>query len=83
MQFNSIYIAIKIEKRRGEMKKIFGKEYEVNSLLYGITFACSVIIIFLNILFFILLKDSIFNLSMLTGILLFISSGQNLFLKKK
>ena len=35
------------------MKKIFGKEYEVNSLLYGITFACSVIIIFLNILFFI------------------------------
>lgn len=63
------------------MKKIFGKEYEVNSLLYGITFACSVIIIFLNILFFILLKDSIFNLSMLTGILLFISSGQNLFLK--
>ena len=65
------------------MKKIFGKEYEVNSLLYGITFACSVIIIFLNILFFILLKDSIFNLSMLTGILLFISSGQNLFLEEK
>ncbi len=64
------------------MIKIFGKEYELNTLLYGITFVCSIIIIVLNILFFILLKDSIFNLNMLTGILLFISSWLN-FKKKK
>lgn len=64
------------------MIKIFGKEYELNTLLYGITFVCSIIIIVLNILFFILLKDSIFNLNMLTGILLFISSWLN-FKKKR
>ncbi|WP_034536082.1 hypothetical protein [Carnobacterium inhibens] len=65
------------------MIKIFGKEYAINSLLYGVTFVCSIIIIVLNSLFFIFLKESIFNLSMLTGILLFISSGLNLFSKKK
>lgn len=63
--------------------KIFGKEYQKDSVLYFITFLCSIIIIFLNILFAVLFEDNIFSLNMLTGILLFFYSWKNLFLKKK
>lgn len=65
------------------MMKIFGKEYQKDTVLYFITFLCSIIIIFLNILFAVLFEDNIFNLNMLTGILLLFSSWKNLFLKKK
>ncbi|MEK4948079.1 hypothetical protein [Carnobacterium sp. FSL W8-0810] len=65
------------------MMRIFGKEYQKDSVLYFITFLCSIIIIFLNILFAVLFEDNIFNLNMLTGILLFFYSWKNLFLKKK
>ena len=65
------------------MVKIFGKEWEITALLYGITFVCSIIIIVLNTLSFILSKESIFNLNMLTGILLFISSWLNFKKRKK
>ncbi len=65
------------------MVKIFGKECEITALLYGITFVCSIIIIVLNTLSFILSKESIFNLNMLTGILLFISSWLNFKKRKK
>lgn len=65
------------------MVKIFGKECEITALLYGITFVCSIIIIILNTLSFILSKDNIFNLNMLTGILLFISSWLNFKKRKK
>ena len=63
--------------------KIFGKEYQKDSVLYFITFLCSIIIIFLNILFAVLFEDNIFSLNMLTVILLFFYSWKNLFLKKK
>lgn len=62
--------------------KIFGKEYQKDSVLYFITFLCSIIIIFLNILFAVLFEDNIFSLNMLTVILLFFYSWKNLFLKK-
>lgn len=65
------------------MIKLFGKEYPKNTVLYFISFVLSIILIFLNILFAILFSDSIFNLYMLTGVLLFLSSGLNLFAKKK
>ena len=65
------------------MIKLFGKEYPKNTVLYFISFILSIILIFLNILFAILFSDSIFNFYMLTGVLLFLSSGLNLFAKKK
>lgn len=65
------------------MMRIFGKEYQKDSVLYFITFLCSIIIIFLNILFAVLFEDNIFSLNMLTVILLFFYSWKNLFLKKK
>lgn len=65
------------------MIKLFGKEYPKNTVLYFISFILSIILIFLNILFAILFSDSIFNFYMLTGVLLFLSSGLNLFVKKK
>lgn len=65
------------------MIKLFGKEYPKNTVLYFISFVLSIILIFLNILFAVLFSDSIFNFYMLTGVLLFLSSGLNLFVKKK
>ena len=65
------------------MIKLFGKEYPKNTVLYSINFVLSIILIFSNILFAIFFKDSIFNFYMLIGILLFASSGLNLFVKKK
>lgn len=65
------------------MIKLFGKEYPMNNFLYFIAFVLSIIIIILNILFTILFSASIFNFNMLTGVLLFLSSGLNLFVKKK
>lgn len=65
------------------MIKLFGKEYPKNTVLYFITFVLSIILIFLNILFAILFSASIFNFNMLTGVLLCLSSGLNLFVKKK
>lgn len=65
------------------MIKLFGKEYPKNTVLHFISFILSIILIFLNILFAILFSDSIFNFYMLTGVLLFLSSGLNLFVKKK
>ena len=72
-----------LKNRRIPMIKLFGKEYPKNTVLYFISFVLSIILIFLNILFAILFSDSIFNLYMLTGVLLFLSSGLNLFAKKK
>ncbi len=65
------------------MIKLFGKEYPKNTVFYFINFVLSMILIFLNSLFAFLFKDSIFNFYMLIGILLFASSGLNLFVKKK
>lgn len=65
------------------MKKIFGKEYQKNAVLYFISLICGTIIIILNILFTLVLKESIFNLNMLAGILMFFYSWKNLFLEKK
>lgn len=61
----------------------FGKEYQKDTVLYFISFLCSIVIIFLNILFAIFAEGNIFNFNMLTGVLLFYSSWQNLFGKKK
>jgi len=65
------------------MIKLFGKEYTLNSLLYVFILVCSIIIIFSNILYFILFRESIFNWNMGLGVILFISSVLNLFSKKK
>ena len=65
------------------MIKLFGKEYTLNSLLYVFILVCRIVIIFSNILYFILFKESIFNWNMGLGVLLFISSALNLFSKKK
>ncbi|SIO31729.1 hypothetical protein SAMN05878443_2348 [Carnobacterium alterfunditum] len=65
------------------MIKLFGKEYTLNSLLYVFILVCSIVIIFLNSLYFILFKENIFNWNMGLGIILFISSVLNLFSKKK
>lgn len=64
------------------MKKIMGKEYQKNAVLYFISLICSIIII-LNILFALVLKESIFNLNTLAGILMFFYSWKNLFSEKK
>ena len=65
------------------MIKLFGKEYTLNSLLYVFILVCSIIIIFSNILYFILFRESIFNWNIGLGVILFISSVLNLFSKKK
>lgn len=65
------------------MINLFGKEYTLNSLLYVFILVCSIVIIFSNILYFILFKESIFNWNMGLGVLLFISSALNLFSKNK
>ncbi|AEB31216.1 hypothetical protein CAR_50p440 (plasmid) [Carnobacterium sp. 17-4] len=65
------------------MIKLFGKEYTLNYLLYVFILVCSIIIIFLNILYFISFKESIFNGNMALGIILFISSLTHLFFSRK
>ncbi|SEL21256.1 hypothetical protein SAMN04488700_0951 [Carnobacterium iners] len=46
------------------MIKIFGKKYTLNNLLYFYIFLCSIVIIFLNGLYFILFKESLINWNM-------------------
>ena len=63
------------------MIKLFGKEYQLYSLLSWVIFVLSLIVIFLNVFNFIKFDHSLMNLNMVIGCILLIYSVYNLFIK--
>lgn len=69
------------KKGRRYMIKVFGKRYNLSFLMYIITLIMSLVIIGLNILYFIKFNDNLISGNMIVGWVLFIYSLYNLLSK--
>lgn len=63
------------------MIEVFGKQYQLDTLIFCTIFIFSVGIIFLNIFYSLKFGTEIVNLNMGAGVVLIIYSGFNLFIK--
>ena len=63
------------------MIEVFGKQYQLDTLIFCTIFIFSVVIIFLNIFYSLKFGTEIVNLNMGAGVVLIIYSGFNLYIK--
>lgn len=63
------------------MLEIFGKEFRLDTLIYLIVLISSIVIIGLNILYFLKFDASLINRNMVVSSVLLIFSAYNLFIK--
>lgn len=60
------------------MIELFGKEYKFSSLIFPSVFLCSIVIVSLNIFYFIELDTNLMNMNMGIGFILLVYSAYNL-----
>lgn len=63
------------------MIELFGKRYQLESLILSVIFVCSLVVIFLNVFYFIKFDDSLMNMNMGIGCILLTYSVYNLFIR--